>query len=80
MVKFNYPCTLIEIYSVYCTDFFCRTRAQDVFRLTLESDMAVKEVWINSVSENHEVAATIMWTRTDVEGNRRVDLLQVGLA
>ena len=40
--------------------------------------MELKEVWINNVSENHEVDATIMWTKTDVEGNRRVDLLQVG--
>ena len=51
-----------------------------MFRITLESDMAVKEVWINSVSENHEVDATILWTKTDVERNRRVDLLQVGWA
>ena len=40
--------------------------------------MALKEVWINNVTENHEVDATIMWTKTDVEGNSRVDLLQVG--
>ena len=58
----------------------CRARAHDVFRVTLESDMELLEVMINSVSEDHNVDATLIWTKTDVEGNSRVGLFQVGWA
>ena len=56
----------------------CRARAQDVFRVTLESEMELLEVMINSVSEDHSVDATLIWSKTGVEGNIRVGLFQVG--
>ena len=56
----------------------CRARAQDVFRETLESEMELLEVMINSVSEDHSVDATLIWSKTGVEGNIRVGLFQVG--
>ena len=39
--------------------------------------MSLREVWINGVSDDHEVDATLIWTKTDVDRNSRVGLFQV---
>ena len=54
-----------------------RARTHNVFKSALESDMSLREVWINGVSEDHEVDATLIWTKTDVDRNSRVGLFQV---
>ena len=40
--------------------------------------MELLEVMINSVSEDHSVDATLIWSKTGVEENIRVGLFQVG--